>query len=178
MLRGPNGAGKTTLLRLVTGQLRASEGRVLVAGEEPMRRAPNFRRRVAGMIGLPPFARDLTLAEQATLIGVTWGHSTKSAHSEAETLFSELGIDHLMKRYPNELSSGQTQLAGLGMTLLRPCEVLVLDEPEQRLDAVRLTWVIEVLHKRLEKGVAILLASHSDRFASELNSRTLNVVGA
>ena len=171
VLRGPNGAGKTTVLRLIGGQRRPTSGRVAVAGESPRPRHPRFRSRVATMIGLPPFARDLTLIEHAALIGVTWGADVDRARRSAAGVLSELGLEGLAERYPHELSSGQTQLAGLALTLVRPAEIVVLDEPEQRLDAERLERVLDLLRRRRDEGTTIVAATHSDRVVDALAAR-------
>lgn len=172
-LRGPNGAGKTTALRLIVGQTTPSAGTVTVSGRAPRPRDHDFRAQVAGMIGLPPFARDLTLLEQATLIGITWGLPTDAARSDAGEVLDQLGMSRLVDRFPHELSSGQTQLAGLALTLVRPADIVVLDEPEQRLDDERLGRVISLLRQRADAGGTVVFATHSDRLVADLGARTV-----
>jgi ATPase subunit of ABC transporter with duplicated ATPase domains len=55
--------------------------------------------------------------------------------------------------------------------------VLVLDEPEQRLDADRLGLVTAALQRRVAAGTALVLATHSDRLASELGGTVLTLEG-
>lgn len=174
-LRGANGSGKTTVLRLIAGQVAPSAGRVAVAGEPPRRRDPRFRGRVAGMLGLPPFARDLTLLEHATLVAVTWGMPVPTARDASLRVMDAAGLGDLAHRFPHELSSGQTQLAGLSLTLLRPAEVLLLDEPEQRLDGERLALMTAVLRERLAAGVTLVLATHSRRVVDDLGARVVRL---
>jgi len=165
-VRGANGSGKTTLLRVLTGKLAPTTGRVRIGGEPVDDRAPAFRRRVAAGLGLPPFARDLTLLEHTTLIGTTWGRDTAQAEDNARAVFAELGLSRLASRFPHALSSGQRQLAALALVLVRPFDVLVLDEPEQRLDADRLGTVIDILHATRSRGTTLVVATHSDRIAA------------
>lgn len=169
---GANGSGKTTLLQVLAGRLQASTGTVTVGGERPDERRPSFRSRVAALLGVPPLARDLTLREYLVLVGISWGRRVEEAERQADEVLDELGITRLSARFPHELSSGQTLLYVLALTLVRPFEVLLLDEPEQRLDPDRLGLVGDALARRRERGVTIVLASHSrtlvDRFADQL----------
>ncbi len=169
---GPNGSGKTTLLRVLAGLVSPSSGTVVVDGLPPDERRPAFRARVASLLGVPPLARNLTLREYLTLIAISWGTSADQATRQADDLMDEFGIARLASRFPHELSSGQTQLYILAVTLARPFEVLLLDEPEQRLDPDRLTLVGDALACRKAAGATLVLASHSrplvDRLADQV----------
>ena len=172
-LRGANGTGKTTLLRLMAGQLDPDSGRVRIAGRPPRRRDPGFRALLTGMIGTPPFARDMTLLEQATLVGLTWGSAAAASRRAALSLLASLGLAELATRFPHELSSGQAQLAGLALALSRPAGLVLLDEPEQRLDDERLARVAAVLRSRRDAGATVVAATHSGRLVSELDARVV-----
>lgn len=169
---GSNGSGKTTLLRVLAGLMSPSTGTVVVDGLPPDERRPAFRSRVASLLGVPPLARNLTLREYLTLIALSWGVGADQAARRAGALLDELGIGRLASRFPHELSSGQTQLYVLAVTLARPFEVLLLDEPEQRLDPDRLALVGDALARRTAAGATVVLASHSrplvDRLADQV----------
>lgn len=174
-LTGANGSGKTTLLRVIAGMLRPTTGRVTVDGRVPDDRDPAFRTALAALIGPPQTARDLTLEEHLRFIAATWSIPASRATAQAAELLDALQIDSLAHRFAHELSSGQTQLAALAMTLARPARVLLLDEPEQRLDADRLDLVAELLRSRTEAGCAIIMASHSPRLVSALADATVHL---
>lgn len=176
-LTGANGAGKTTLLRVIAGIIRPTAGSVTIAGRRPDDRDPVFRRALAALIGPPQTARDLTVVEHLEFIAATWGAGRQAARERAGGLLEELAISPLARRYPHELSSGQTQMVALALTLARPFDVLLLDEPEQRLDADRLGQVIAAIRARADAGAAVVIASHSPRVLSELDPRTLHLVG-
>lgn len=126
-------------------------------------------------MGLPPFARDLTILEHATLIGATWGLDVANAKIRAGTVCAEFGLEGLTRRFPHEISSGQRQLAGLALTFMRPFDVLLLDEPEQRLDEVRLQLVIEAIRKRVVEGCTVVVATHSDVLSQALGATVVQL---
>lgn len=174
-LTGANGAGKTTLLRVLAGLIAPTAGSVRIVGRRPDDRDRAFRTALAALIGPPQTARDLTITEHLQFIAATWGARAGQAREQAGELLAELDIAQLGSRYPHELSSGQTQLASIALTLARPFDVLVLDEPEQRLDPDRLGLVIAALQRRTHEGAALMIASHSPRLVDELATDVLEI---
>ncbi|WP_114856425.1 ATP-binding cassette domain-containing protein [Brachybacterium sp. YJGR34] len=177
-LTGANGAGKTTLLRVLAGLLEPTAGTVRVLGRRPDERDRRFRSALAALIGPPQTARDLTVLEHLQFIGATWGAGAATARDRGEALLEELEIRALGRRFPHELSSGQTQLVSLALTLARPARVLLLDEPEQRLDTHRQGLVIAALRARAAAGTALVMATHSPRLLEELADHRLHLEGA
>ena len=175
IVRGPNGSGKTTLLRILSGALRPTSGDVSVDGHRVDDRRRAVRNAISARIGLPAFARELTAHEHLRFIATTWGRSGAPATDAADEVMAALGIDHLTQRFVHELSSGQLQLLSLATALVRPFSVLVLDEPEQRLDADRLAVVAAVLRARVEAGAAVVIASHSADLVAALPGSTLTL---
>ena len=130
-------------------------------------------REVAAMIGLPPMAPDLTIADHVLLVATTWFDDPKAADGLAHDIVDELELAHLAARFPHELSSGQTQLFALALVLARPFDMLILDEPEQRLDPEHVDTVIRVLSTRRDRGVTLVIATHSERLADAIADHTL-----
>lgn len=178
VVRGRNGTGKSTLLRVLAGVRKPSGGTVRIAGEAVSERDRRFRRRVAAMIGLPPMAPDLTVLDHITLVATTWLDDPAAATARAHAVITELGLDTLAERFPHELSSGQTQLFALALVLARPFEVLILDEPEQRLDPEHVQSVVRALRARRDAGATLVIATHSAVLADELADRTLDLSAA
>lgn len=178
IVRGSNGTGKSTLLRVLAGARKPSSGIVWIGGEAVTERDRRFRRRVAAMIGLPPMAPDLTVRDHVTLVATTWWDDPVRAARLADAVLDDLALDALGERFPHELSSGQTQLFGLALVLARPFEVLILDEPEQRLDPERVEALIRVLRTRRDGGATLVVATHSAVLADELADRSLRLEAA
>lgn len=170
-LRGENGSGKTTLLRTLAGRIKQTTGAAKVSGQPVNERDPRFRRRVAVMIGLPPMASDLTVFDHVALVSSTWEEKPSSVDAATRGVLDEFGLTALGARYPHELSSGQIQLFGLALVFVRPFEVLLLDEPEQRLDPGRIELLAQAMLARRDAGATIVAATHS----SSLTDRTADL---
>ncbi|QIM19685.1 ABC transporter ATP-binding protein [Leucobacter coleopterorum] len=168
-LRGANGAGKTTLLRVLAGRLRATAGSVTLAGVPLDERRSDQRAAIAALIEPPTLYPDLTLRDQLTLISAAWGVG------DPDQALRRFGIEALHERFPHELSSGQRQLVSLAVTFARPCSVLLLDEPEQRLDPDRRQLVAAAILEARDRGVAVAFATHDQRLAERVAQAELAV---
>lgn len=79
-----------------------------------------------------------------------------------------LKIARIQDSFPLELSSGERQLVSLAIGLIRPSELMILDEPEQRLDIERRALVAELLLDKKRNGGAVVMATHDPQFVEAL----------
>lgn len=175
VVRGPNGAGKTTLLRILAGTLTPTDGRVSIDDRPADERDPVIRARTAALLGAPTAYRDLTLADHLTLVDSTWGRDPATCHDRVAAGLDRLQIGHLETRFPHELSSGQGQLFRLALTLFRPSDLLVLDEPEQRLDTDKRALVADLIATRRDAGTTVVMACHDPAMTEAVADRILTV---
>jgi ABC-2 type transport system ATP-binding protein len=175
VLRGPNGSGKTTLLRILAGTMPPSQGEVTLGGSPVDERQESTRSAIAALIGAPATYRDLTLVDHLVLIDSTWGGGRTAGEGggegggqRADEILELLEIDHLAERFPHELSSGQQQLFHLAMVLVRPSSILILDEPEQRLDTDKRELLTQILLDRKAEGSSLVVACHDPAMTEEL----------
>lgn len=168
---GPNGSGKTTFLRVITGNLVPTTGTVTLDGERVDERDRSTRRVIAPLIGPVAGFRDLTIADHLILIDQTWGGGVDGYSERVLVVLDRLGLRSLADRYLYELSSGQRQLVELAMVLIRPSTVLVLDEPEQRLDATRRQMLADILTERVADGASVLWVCHDQDLAERTATR-------
>lgn len=178
VLRGPNGSGKTTLLRIIGGLLAPSTGSATIGGREADERDRAVRAAVAALLGAPTTYRDLTLIDHLVLIDSTWGGDPNTSDDRSQALLDRLGVAHLDDRFPHELSSGQEQLFRLALTFSRPASVVLLDEPEQRLDTAKRQVVAQLIRERAASGCTVVMACHDPELTAALATRVVDVVPA
>jgi ABC-2 type transport system ATP-binding protein len=174
-LTGPNGSGKTTALSAIAGLLTPTTGSVSVAGhsmhEEPA--AIEARRRLAFVPDQPLLYEDLTVANHLRLVAQAHGVRRDGLESHMATLLDRLALAHRSDFLPHELSRGMRQKAQLACALIRPFDVLVLDEPVAGLDAAAVATLAEILEEQRARGAAVVLSTHQPQFAAQVADRTL-----
>ena len=153
---GPNGAGKTTLLRCVIGTERPDAGEIRFEDRPMDETDPWVRSVTAAALDDIEFFPDLSAGEHLELLAVA--HGTDPGN--AARVLAELGLEPARDQLPATLSSGQRRRLALASCFVRPRRLLVLDEPEQRLDVGGREWLAERLRRERAEGVAVLLASH------------------
>lgn len=163
-LVGRNGAGKSTLLRCVTGADTASEGTVELLGAPLDERDPRTRRHLAVVMDDFDFFPDLSVVEHLDL--VARAHGSEEPEPVVDEVLAEVELLAQAAQLPGTLSSGQRRRLALASAFVRPRRLLVLDEPEQRLDARGLQWLAKRLTREKEEGLGVLLASHDPELVS------------
>lgn len=168
---GPNGAGKSTFLRTIVGTLDPIDGAVEVMGAPLDERTADFRASVATVFDDDAFFPSLTVAEHLRL--VTAGHRVPDAADVIEGVLETFGVEELSDRFPSSLSSGQRRRFLLASAFARPRSLLVLDEPEQRLDLNMRRRLAALLVEEKEKGGAVVLACHDTEMIRRVGTRAL-----
>jgi heme ABC exporter ATP-binding subunit CcmA len=153
---GPNGSGKTTLLRCVVGADRPDGGEVLLEGRRLDETDPWTRSVMAAALDDIDFFPDLSVVEHLELLAFAHGGEA----GRVEEVLAELGLARARDQLPATLSSGQRRRLALASCFVRPRRLLVLDEPEQRLDVRGRAWLADRLRREKAAGTAVLMASH------------------
>ena len=160
---GENGVGKSTLLRCVSSLQQPDAGTIRVFGGDPGD-TPAFWRAVVTTVEPPTWYPGLTAREHAELVCRAHGQDPDGAG--IDEAFERFGLAGHADAVPPSLSSGQKQRLTLVLALVRPSSLLILDEPEQRLDPDGRDAVAEMLADYLATGGSLLMASHDDAFAA------------
>jgi ABC-2 type transport system ATP-binding protein len=174
-LTGPNGSGKTTALGAIAGLLTPTAGTVSVAGH-PMHEEPaaiEARRRLAFVPDQPLLYDDLTVANHLRLVAQAHGVERDVLERHIATLLDRLALAHRSDFLPHELSRGMRQKAQLACALIRPFDVLVLDEPVAGLDVAAVETLAAILEEQRARGAAVLFSTHEPQFAARVADRTV-----
>lgn len=174
-LTGESGSGKSTLLHLAAGLDVPDTGRVIVAGEDMTGLDDAGRARLRrGTVGLvfqqfnliPSLDVAANLAFHARLCG-------RHDPDWNAVLVERLGLGGLLGRYPEQLSGGQQQRVAIGRTLAARPSLVLADEPTGNLDEATGDAVLALMLELVaETEAALLMVTHSNRLADQLDDRT------
>jgi len=165
-LVGPNGAGKTTLLRILSGELKATSGRLFV-GDADTSLLP--RRDMAHQLSIipqdvqpPPY---LTVSELVQLgrfrpYGAVWRRLSQQDRVAVNTSLARCQLEALSERRVEELSGGEQQRAWLAFGLAQEKRFLLLDETLDGLDTLVKKSSFELLKEVATEGKGIVLTTH------------------
>lgn len=173
---GPNGSGKSTLLRCVVGADEADAGSATLDGRTLDERLPDIRRDLAVVMDDLDFFPDLSVVEHLDLMARA--HGQPDAEEIVNTVLGEVGLMEVSGQLPSTLSSGQRRRLALASAFVRPRRLLVLDEPEQRLDVDGVQWLGDKLLAEKAAGRAILLVSHDADLVARVCDRVVRLGGA
>ena len=171
-LLGPNGAGKSTLLQLATGQLRPSQGEVLVFGHRAWNN-PGLNR----LIGLCPeqdaFYEWMSGRKFVTLCARLAGMSRAAAKDAAERALGFVKMNEHGHRAIRGYSKGMRQRIKLAQSLVHDPLVLFLDEPLTGTDPVARRDLLDVIFAIRDAGKSVIVSSH---ILHEVEAVTPNIV--
>ncbi|WP_198469959.1 oligopeptide/dipeptide ABC transporter ATP-binding protein [Acetomicrobium sp. S15 = DSM 107314] len=178
---GESGSGKTTLLRALLGLVAPSEGEALLfdtdlhSVEAAKRRSA---RRRCGYVAQDPYGSLPPTLSVEDAVAEVWQlvhGSTKEAKEKATSLLEELNIDRDMFKSSlrDGLSGGQRQRVAIARALVLEPELLLADEPTSMQDASTRWDVLEVLKRRIKKGMALLFVTHDLLLAKAITERGL-----
>jgi multiple sugar transport system ATP-binding protein len=171
VLIGPSGCGKTTLLRMIAGIERPTTGEVLLDG---------------GVVNdLDPRSRDVAMTFQSSAlypnltVGENVGFSLRLAKVPRSTIRERVraaaelvSIDHLLDRWPRQLSGGEGQRVAMARMLIRSPHLFLMDEPMSQLDAkLRTELRAEIVRLQRRVGVTTVYVTHDQVEAMSMGHR-------
>jgi len=172
-LLGANGAGKSTTLKTISGLVRPARGRIVYAGDDITRAAPDAI--VARGIAHVPEARQIfpefTVRENLLVGGHTRrrNHELREGIARAERLFPILA-ERAGQRAAT-LSGGEQQMLAIARALMARPRLLLLDEPSLGLAPLVVREIFRVIREINAAGVAILLVEQDARLALGVAAR-------
>jgi ABC-type multidrug transport system ATPase subunit len=163
VLVGHNGSGKTTLLRIAAGLLEPSSGDIEIAGAPAG--SMEAREAVSLISDTPVFYDDLSVLEHMEYLARL--HGNHDWREGAEWLVDRLGIAHRADDLPVQFSRGLKQKAAIALALVRPFEVLLVDEPFVGLDLAGKEALLGLLDEVSSSGdVTVIVATHQLEYAA------------
>lgn len=163
VLVGPNGAGKSTLIGLCAGLLEPTEGEVRVGGEPAG--SLGARTATSYLPDTPVLYDDLSVDEHLEYVARL--HGVDDWRPLADDLLEHLDLVARADDLPSRFSRGMRQKVSLALALVRPFELLLVDEPFVGLDAPSQATLVELLLAAVADGATALVSTHQLDLADE-----------
>ena len=177
VLIGPSGSGKSTFLRCLNQLEQATDGTILVDGQEVTDKKTDINklRENIGMVfqhfNLFPHR---TVLENITMAPVELKKLTKEeARETALTLLRRVGMEEKADVYPGQLSGGQKQRVAIARSLAMNPDVMLFDEPTSALDPEMVGEVLNVMKQLAQEGMTMVVVTHEIGFAREVAHRVI-----
>ncbi len=168
-INGPSGSGKSTLLHLLGGLDTPTSGQVLFRNAllGSVIDLDTYRSRKVGFVFqafyLMPTLRAI---ENVQLPMLSVNGSGLNRVARAHDLLKEVGLEHRMQQYPNELSAGERQRVAIARSLANDPEILLADEPTGNLDSVNSARIMEILTGiQRQRGMTLIIVTHDNGIA-------------
>jgi len=163
-LVGHNGSGKSTFLRLAAGMLELTGGTITVTG------APagtiDARTATSYLPDEPVLYDDLSVREHLAYIAAL--HGVDASEADVDELLERVGLLHRADDLPARFSRGLRQKTSIALGLIRPFELLLIDEPFVGLDATGKEALLGILDELHGMGTTIVIATHDPGFVERV----------
>jgi putative spermidine/putrescine transport system ATP-binding protein len=167
-LLGPSGCGKTSTLRMVAGHERASDGDILIHGENVTNQPPRARG-TAMMFQNYALFPHLTCLDNVAFSLKMRDVAKRERREKAAEYLALVHMEDYAQRLPSQLSGGQQQRVALARALITRPRVLLLDEPLSALDPfLRVKMREELKRLQSELGITFIHVTHSQDEAMAL----------
>ena len=175
---GRSGSGKSTLLHLIGGLDRPDAGSIEVAGEavtgaSETRLSELRRRRIGFVFQFFHLLPELSGEANVLLAGRVRGADPDAARRAGE-LIDRLGLRHVARSLPSQLSGGEQQRFAIARALVNDPAVLLADEPTGNLDVEAGAEVLRLLRAGADEGRAVVMVTHEDA-ATHIADRVLTL---
>lgn len=171
-LLGPNGAGKSTLLKLITGQLKPSQGSVRILGE-PVWGNPRIYLRMGLCPEQDAFYDRMTGSEWLVALLRLHGYDERGARDAADTALERVDLKEAANKRIGAYSKGMRQRVKLAQAIAHEPEFLVLDEPLAGMDPLARRKTIRLLRNWAAEGKNVIVSSH---VLHEVEALTSNIL--
>ena len=164
---GPNGAGKTTTIRMLTGQLRPTQGRAAVMGCDIVEDRDDLKPQIGVVWEFQNLYERMSARDNLVFSARLYGVSTK----RVDEVLALVGLEDRAKSRPKEFSNGMKQRLLIARSLLHQPKVLFLDEPTRGLDPGIARELRRFVADLAAQGTTIFLTTHSMEEADQLSDR-------
>ena len=178
-LVGPSGSGKSTVIKLITGEIAATQGRLMVNGYNLSNIAPRqipYMSRTLGII-----FQDFRLIEKKTVYENlafamrAIGASPRELRRRIPYVLQLVGLEQKADRYPGQISGGEQQRVAIARALVNNPSMIIADEPTGNLDPQRSLEIMMLLERINELGTTVLVVTHEKALVNRFTKRVVAI---
>ena len=178
-LVGASGSGKTTIIKLLTAEVRPTEGKVLVnnynIGEMKKSRIPYLRRTLGVVYQDFRLIKTTTVYENVAFALRTIGAKGKAIKQRVPYVLDLVGLADKAKETPMNLSGGEQQRVAIARALVNNPRLIIADEPTGNLDPARSLELMTLFEKINELGTTVLIVTHEKGLVDEFEKRVVMI---
>ncbi|MBI3231816.1 MAG: cell division ATP-binding protein FtsE [Candidatus Doudnabacteria bacterium] len=178
-LVGLSGAGKSTLLKLIIGEEKADEGRVLIDNIDisSIRKTdiPYLRRKIGMVFQDIKLLPKRTAFENVAFAMEVCGYPMEKIQKDVPKILELVGLLHKRANFPDEMSGGEKQRVAIARALAHRPVLLLADEPTGNLDELNANEVLDMLLKINSMGTTVLLATHASNLVNKIHKRVITL---
>jgi len=176
-LVGPSGAGKSTLMKLLIRDEVATQGQVVLDGQDlarlPRRHVPKIRRKIGIIFQDFKLLPSKTVWENVAFALEVTGTPSRKIRPAVDRVLALVGLTAQAKQIPAQLSGGEQQRTAIARALVHDPRIIIADEPTGNLDPL-ISWeILQLLLRINELGVTVLMATHNAEVVTALRKRVV-----
>lgn len=177
---GPTGAGKSTFIKLLYREEKATEGIVMVDGQNVSNikhnKVPFFRRKIGVVFQNYRLLPRRTVFENVAFALEVIDTPKSQIRKRVKETLDLVGLADKANSFPGQLSGGQQQRVAIARAIVNKPKVLIADEPTGNLDPTTSREIIELLIKiNKDQGTTILVVTHDITIVEEYKQRTITI---
>ena len=176
---GPSGSGKSTLIKLLSAELKPTEGRVLVNGFDigalRQKDIPYLRRTIGVVFQDFRLIDNKSVYENVAFVMRAVGAPVRVIKKRVPYVLELVGLKNKSRRLPHQLSGGEQQRVAIARALVNNPDVIIADEPTGNLDPSRSVERMLLLEKINELGTTVLVVTHEKELVDQLEKRVIAI---
>lgn len=174
---GRSGSGKSTLMKLITRELKATEGSLRVNGRDlntlRPRDIPSYRRSLGVIFQDFRLLNDRNVYENIAFAQRVIGASSGKIRENVPKILRLTGLSAKYKNMPNQLSGGEQQRVAIARALINQPSVILADEPTGNLDEKNSEEIMNLLYEINAMGTTVIVVTHSREIIEASGKRVL-----
>jgi len=164
-ITGPSGSGKSTLLKALYGQIKASEGNLVIGGLDLATARKSKLQELRTHMGIIfqdyKLVNEWTVAKNVVLPLMIAGYSVDVQNTQAQRLLKHVKLSEHAEKYPLELSGGEQQRVGVARALAKNPVVILADEPTGNLDDYSSNVIWDLMENACQQlDTTVLVVTH------------------